>query len=137
VIGDKLERRNRLVSELILSDTTPEEQNFALRIEHLLNKIQAPEYRQVNVETLMELSELFDLNPDWQLDDDIVLDVLIGHAVRLAWITPDPQRVHRYDQDKAIAWRTFYQSSPHHCAQYVVKAIQFLMELGEAEVPVS
>ena len=134
VIGDKLERRNRLVSKLILSDTTPEEKDFALRIEHLLNKIQAPEYRQVNVEALMELSELFDSNPDWQVDDYIVLDVLVGHAVRLAWIDGGDHRAHRYLQDKAKAWRSFYRDSPHRCAKYVVKAMQFLIELNEREV---
>ena len=134
VIGDKLERRNRLVSQLILSDSTPEEQDFALRIEHLLNKIQAPAYRQVNVEALIELSELFDRNPDWQLEDDIVLDVLIGHAVRLAWVEPDPYRGHHYDQDKALAWRSFYESSPRSCAQYLLKAVQFLTELGEEDL---
>ncbi|MEM8808822.1 MAG: glycoside hydrolase family 15 protein [Cyanobacteria bacterium P01_G01_bin.38] len=133
VIGDKLERRNRLISKVILSDTTPEEPDFARRIEHLLNKIQAPEYRQVNVEAMMELSELFDRNPNWQIEDDIVLDVLVGHAVRLAWLDGKPHRVQRYDQDKATAWRSFYKTSPHDCAQYIVKAMQFLLELGEGE----
>ncbi|MEL6136686.1 MAG: glycoside hydrolase family 15 protein [Cyanobacteria bacterium J06628_6] len=131
VIGDKLERRNRLVSEIILSDTTPEETDFALRIEHLLNKIQAPEYRQITVEVLMELSELFDQNPDWQIEDDIVLDVLVGHAVRLAWLDHNPQRAYRYNQDKSEAWPAFYRSSPRTCAQYFVRAIQFLLELGD------
>ena len=54
IIGDKLERRNRLDSHIILSEMTPGEKNFALQIEHLLNKIVAPEYRQVNIEGLME-----------------------------------------------------------------------------------
>ncbi|MEO0540661.1 MAG: glycoside hydrolase family 15 protein [Cyanobacteria bacterium P01_A01_bin.105] len=131
IIGDKLERRNRLVSEIILSDTTPEEADFALRIEHLLNKIQAPEYRQLTVEALMELSELFDRNPDWQIEDDIVLDVLVGHAVRLAWLDANPQRADHYDQDKAEAWPAFYRSSPLTCAQYFVRSMQFLLELGD------
>ena len=122
------------MSELILSDTTPEEKDFALRIEHLFNKIQAPEYRQVNVEALMELSELFDTNPDWQVDDYIVLDVLVGHAVRLAWIDGGDHRAHRYLQDKAKAWRSFYLDSPYHCARYIAKAMQFLIELNEGEV---
>ncbi|MEL6250139.1 MAG: glycosyl hydrolase family 15, partial [Cyanobacteria bacterium J06627_15] len=112
-------------------DTTPEETDFALRIEHLLNKIQAPEYRQITVEVLMELSELFDQNPDWQIEDDIVLDVLVGHAVRLAWLDDNPQRAYRYNQDKGEAWPAFYRSSPRTCAQYFVRAIQFLLELGD------
>ncbi|MEM1239188.1 MAG: glycoside hydrolase family 15 protein [Cyanobacteria bacterium P01_H01_bin.26] len=134
VIGDKLERRNRLISELILSDSTPEEKDFARRIEHLFNKIQAAEYRQINVEALMELSELFDTNPNWQVEDYIVLDVVVGHAVRLAWIDGGDHRAHRYLQDKARAWRAFYQSSPHRCARYIAKSMQFLIELNEGEV---
>ncbi|MEB3293068.1 MAG: glycoside hydrolase family 15 protein, partial [Synechococcales bacterium] len=53
VIGDKLERRNRLDSELLISEMTAGETNFALQVEHLLNKIQAPEYRHVNIEAMV------------------------------------------------------------------------------------
>ncbi|MGD1949394.1 MAG: hypothetical protein ACFB14_07085, partial [Leptolyngbyaceae cyanobacterium] len=41
---------------------------------------------------------------------------------------------HRYLQDKAKAWRSFYQDSPHHCARYIAKSMQFLIELNEGEV---
>lgn len=129
VIGDKLERRNRLDSELILAETTPGEKNFALRIEHLLNKIQAPEYRQVNIEALMELSAIADRNPDLQIEEPIVLDVLIGHAVRLAWLEKFPEQSDRYDENKAAAWRSFYAASPYVCASYIVKSLQFLSGL--------
>jgi phosphorylase kinase alpha/beta subunit len=132
VIGDKLDRRNRLDSELVLSEMTPGEKNFALRIEHLLNKIQAPEYRQVNIEALMELAAIADRNPDLQIEGYIVLDVLIGHAVRLAWLDAHSRDVDRYDQQKATAWRSFYQASPYHCATYIAKALRFLTELRQA-----
>jgi phosphorylase kinase alpha/beta subunit len=132
VIGDKLERRNRLDSELILSEMTPGEKNFALRVEHLLNKIQAPEYRQVNVETLMELAAIADRNPDLQIEDSIVLDVLIGHAVRLCWLEQHPEHQDRYDEHKASAWRSFYKSSPYVCASFMSKALRFLTELGQS-----
>lgn len=126
VIGDKLERRNRLDSELILAEMTPGEKNFALRIEHLLNKIEAPEYRQVNVEALMELAAIGDRNPNLQIEEYIVLDVLIGHAVRLAWLERFPEKADRYDEFKAAAWRSFYNTSPRECATYIVKAFRFL-----------
>jgi phosphorylase kinase alpha/beta subunit len=132
VIGDKLERRNRLDSELILSEMTPGEKNFALRVEHLLNKIQAPEYRQVNIEALMELAAIVDRNPALQIEDTIVLDVLVGHAVRLCWLNQHPDHRDRYDEHKATAWRTFYQSSPPICASYVAEALRFLTELGQS-----
>lgn len=128
VIGDKLERRNRLDSELILSEMTAGEKNFALRIEHLLNKIEAPEYRQVNVEALMELATIVANNPNLQIEEYIVLDVLIGHAVRLAWLEQHPERGDRYDEDKASAWQQFYNTSPQDCVNYILKALRFLTE---------
>jgi phosphorylase kinase alpha/beta subunit len=132
VIGDKLDRRNRLDSRLILAEMTPGEKNFALRIEHLLNKIQAPEYRQANIEALMELAAIVEENPDLQIDDYIVLDVLIGHGVRLAWLDRHPAHAETYDQFKGMAWRSFYESSPSVGASFIAKALQFLMELGQS-----
>lgn len=133
VIGDKLERRNRLDSQLIVSEMTPEEKNFALRIEHLLNKIQAPEYRQVNVEALMELATIAERNPDLLVEGNIVLDVLIGHAVRIYWMDHHPEQVDAYDNHKGEAWSSFYRTSPHECSVYIAKALRYLAELGANE----
>ena len=135
VIGDKLERRNRLDSELILSEMTPGERNFALRVEHLLNKIASPEYRQLNIEALLELSALVERNPELQIEEYIVLDVLIGHAVRLAWLDRFPEKADCYQDYKADAWRDFENYSPTECATYIVKAFRFLTELEGASVP--
>ena len=132
VIGDKLERRNRLDSELIIMEMTAGEKNFALKIEHLLNKIQAPEYRQVNVEAMMELATIAKRNPDFKIEESVVLDVLIGHAVRLAWLGKFPDLCDRYDEHKGSAWRSFYESSPYDCASYIAKAMRFLTQLGQA-----
>jgi phosphorylase kinase alpha/beta subunit len=131
VIGDKLDRRNRLDSELILSEMTPGEKNFALRIEHLLNHIQAPEYRQVNIEALMELAAIAERNPELQIEEYIVLDVLVGHAVRLAWLDQHPEQTAFYDQQKGMAWRSFYETSPYVCATFIAKALRYLSELGQ------
>jgi phosphorylase kinase alpha/beta subunit len=128
VIGDKLERRNRLDSEIMLSEMTAGERNFALLVEHLLNKIEAPEYRQVNIEALIELAAIAANNPKLQIEEYIVLDVLIGHAVRLAWLEHHTDRSDRYDEDKASAWRSFYNTSPGDCASYILKAFRFLTE---------
>jgi len=132
VIGDKLERRNRLDSHLILSEMTPGEKNFALRVEHLLNKIEAPEYRQVNIEALMELAAIAERNPELQVEEYIVFDVLIGHAVRLAWLERFPEKADRYDEYKAAAWRAFYDTSPTECAGHILKAFRFLTQVGQA-----
>ncbi|MFH7026228.1 MAG: glycoside hydrolase family 15 protein [Heteroscytonema crispum UTEX LB 1556] len=133
VIGDKLERRNRLDSDLMLSEMTPGEKNFALLIEHLLNKIEAPEYRQVNIEALMELAAIASNNPTLQIEEYMVMDVLIGHAVRVAWLEHHPEKGDRYDEDKASAWRSFYNSSPRECASYIVKAFRYLTEFETAK----
>ncbi len=132
VIGDKLERRNRLDSELLLSEMTAGEKNFALRVEHLLNKMEAPQYRQVNIEALMELAAMLECNPELQIEEYIVLDVLIGHGVRLAWLERFPDKAARYDEYKAAAWRAFYDTSPSECASHILKAFQFLTQVGQA-----
>ncbi|MEO1429331.1 MAG: glycoside hydrolase family 15 protein [Cyanobacteria bacterium J06633_8] len=131
VVGDKLERRNRLDSKLLISEMTAGEKNFALRVEHLLNKIEAPEYRQANVEALMELAAIAKKNPELQIRGYIVLDVLIGHGVRLNWLNNQPDRKDKYDEDKAAAWSYFYNTSPQECARNFVEAFRFLTEFAE------
>ena len=133
VMGNKFDRKNRLDSELILSEMTPGEQNFERRITHLLSKIQAPEYRHVNLEALRELGEIFKVNPDLYVEDYISLDVLIGHAVRLGWLDQQPDRAKAYDYDKATAWHSFYRLPPSQCARYISMALEFLTSLGESQ----
>lgn len=128
VIGDKLERRNRLESELILSEMTRGEATFALQVEHLLNKIQAPEYRSANVEALMELAAIVERNPEFRIEEYVVLDILIGHGVRLAWLKRNPERGDRYDEFKGVAWSEFYRSSPYVVAGAVADAMRYLTE---------
>ena len=94
----------------------------------------------------MALAALADRNANLQIEEYIVLDVAIGHAVRLAWLDSFMKqevtsatethafREDRYDEYKAAAWRAFYNSSPSACASYVVKSLQFLTELGEASL---
>jgi len=126
IIGDKLELRNRIDSSWILSETTAGEKNFALLIERLLNKMDASKYRQVNIETMMTLAALADRTPELVIDDYLVLDVVIGHAVRLAWLAGHPDREPMYHEDTANAWQAFYETSPNECGVYVVRALQFL-----------
>ncbi|MFM6202932.1 MAG: hypothetical protein ACKPE1_27995, partial [Dolichospermum sp.] len=37
-------------------------------------------------------------------------------------------RQDNYDEDKASAWPSFYNSSPQDCANYILKAFRFLTE---------
>lgn len=128
VIGDKMERRNRLDSASMLAEMTEGESNFAIWVEHLLNKIEFPEYRQLNIEAVMTLAEIARRNRDFRVDDYITMDVLIGHAVRQAWLERFPDRANHYDEDKPAAWQNFYESSPSVGARSIAKALHFLGE---------
>ncbi|MEX1317602.1 MAG: glycoside hydrolase family 15 protein, partial [Synechococcaceae cyanobacterium] len=119
VIGDKLEKRNRLASEPLLSEKTPGERNFASLVEHLLSKIEAPEYRQLCTETLITLMAFVEANPLVRFDDDLALDVVIGHAVRVGWQGSHPEvPAEEYGRHKAAAWDRFYRASPADCRRW-------------------
>jgi phosphorylase kinase alpha/beta subunit len=128
VIGDKLERRNRLNSALVL-EKTPGERNFAIQVEHLLSRIEAAEYRQLCTESLLSLMAFTMTNPDMRFEDDIALDVVIGHAVRVGWQSTYPQQDSAaYSLHKAAAWEQFYQASPAQCRRWQIKALRELAE---------
>jgi phosphorylase kinase alpha/beta subunit len=128
IIGDKLDLRNRLDSERILSETTSGEMNFALWTEHLLNKMDAAKFRMATIEAMMTLADLVKRTPEIYINDFLVFDVIVGHAVRLAWLESHPERAECYAEDKAAAWSAYYESSPQVCGVFVVKALQFLTE---------
>ena len=131
VIGDKLEKRNRLESAPLLSEKTPGERNFATLVEQLLGKIQAPEYRQLCTETLLPLVAFVGANPQVHVNDDLALDVVIGHAVRVGWQQQHPQIAPGdYGAHKAEAWDLFYRSSPADCRRWQLEALRQLTEEG-------
>ena len=128
VIGDKLERRNRLNSRLVLEKTAGE-RNFATLVDHLLSRIEAPEYRQLCCECLLSLMAFVETNADVHFDDDLALDVVIGHAVRVGWQHTHPSmHVDDYARHKAQAWGQFYLASPGDCRRWQVIALKELAE---------
>ena len=127
VIGDKYNTDNRIGSEQTL-DTTAGERSFELRIDALLQSIQAPEYRQLNIEAIESLTWLFKQNPELRVENDIVLDVLIGHAVRIAW-TSEHGDAH-YNDQRSRAWDAFYHRSPRETEQAFIRAFQYLSSEG-------
>jgi phosphorylase kinase alpha/beta subunit len=130
VIGDKLERRNRLESAL-LSEKTAGERNFASLVEHLLSKIEAPEYRQLCTETLVSLMAFVGANPQVQFDDYLALDVVIGHAVRVGWQQENSHlSSESYPVHKAEAWDRFYRSSPAACRRWQILALKELTQMS-------
>ena len=136
VIGDQLDARNRLDSALARADSTPGERGFALQIEDLLNKIHAPEYRQLTIEALLAVSDIFRANADLQLDSWLVMDVLVGIAVRLGWehsLGAEAAAAADYNEHRGQAWKNFYASPPHRVANLVMAAIAYLVEQARRE----
>ncbi len=126
MIGEKLNSKRRLDSAIILSQMTPGEQSFKLHVNHLLNKIQAPIYRQLTVEALKAMASIFRNNP-LQIDDTLVTDVIIGHAVRISWLQIHPEHQHNYEEQAVLAWQTFYQLPPHQVANSILDALSHLL----------
>ncbi len=125
VIGDQLDPGSRLDSAFARADTTPGERSFALQIEELLNRIHAPEYRQLAIEALLALADITHANPELRLNDALVLDVLIGRAVRLGW--EQGGGAVPYNEHVAKAWQDFYASPPHRVANLIMAAVSFLV----------
>ncbi len=132
VIGNRYDPRNTLDSALYRSQTTAGEHNFALAVEHLLNRIAAPEYRQLCIEALAALVEITRRHPGLSVEEPLVLDVLIGHAVRLAWIDGHPDDGDRYDEVRDRAWQAFYRTSPDEVAQWVSRSLNMLLGVDVA-----
>ncbi|MBN2855316.1 MAG: hypothetical protein JXK51_03660 [Halothiobacillaceae bacterium] len=131
VIGDRYNARNALDCAVWRSQTTAGEKNFALTIEHILNRIAAPEYRQLVIEGLQTLIHITEKNPGLCVQDALILDVLIGHAVRLAWCQGQRDGHASYDEVRDQAWKAFYLRPPHQVAYYVTEALETLLGMGE------
>jgi phosphorylase kinase alpha/beta subunit len=127
VIGDKLERRNKMDSQVVLSDMTAGEKAFELWIEHLLNRVHSPEYRQLNLESLNVLSSFFAQNPSLKLEDTLSLEAILGHAVRLGFLETHPDQDTDYNDFKSQAWDEYYQRPPSETSRLVVQALKQLL----------
>ena len=122
-----------LESAPLLSEKTPGERNFASLVEHLLGKIEAAEYRQLCTETLLTLIAFVEANPQVRFNDDLALDVVIGHAVRVGWQQEHPEQpAELYSQFKGNAWERFYRASPAQCRRWQLQALRELAE-GQQE----
>ncbi len=126
-IGNKLNSKNRFDSDTILSQTTEGEQSFKLHVNHRLNKIQAPLYRQLTVEALKAIACFFRENSSFHIDNTIVTDVIIGHAVRINWLQLHPESEANYEECVPLAWQEFYQLPPHTVANAILDALTHLL----------
>jgi len=124
VIGDKYNLQNRISSDETL-DATAGERSFALKIDTLLQSIDALDYRQLNIEAIESLACVFGQSPELHVDNDLVLDILIGHAVRISW-----ERDHTsgdYNEQRALAWENIYKLSPKELDKAFVEAFRYLL----------
>ena len=128
ILGDPYAGGSRINSAQILSTMTSGERSFVLYLEHLLQVIQAPEYRQLCQEVLRALFELTDRNPDLQTRDYLVLDTIIHRAVRQHWLTVHPEHAAHYDQYKQDALLAFYLLSPKAARSFFVLALNELLQ---------
>ncbi|MDD2789163.1 MAG: glycoside hydrolase family 15 protein [Sulfurimonas sp.] len=129
VVGDKYSLQNRISSEST-SEFTPGERSFELHIDTLLQSIEAPDYRQLNIELIKTLVKIFRQSPELYIKSDIVLDVLIGHAVKIAWNKEHSND--NYDDQKAQAWESFYKLSPKETDKNFVDAFVHLLRTQES-----
>ena len=132
VIGEKFNRENRMGTEFTL-DATAGERSFALKIDALLQSIAAPDYRQLNIEALESLVRLFRQNPELYVQDDLILDVLIGHAVRVVW---EKHHHGNYDEHRAGAWEAFYKLSPSQTDEAFIEAFMYLLVPQEESITI-
>jgi phosphorylase kinase alpha/beta subunit len=127
MIGDKINSKRRIDSETTLSQMTEGEQTFRLHVNHLLNKIQAPVYRQLTVEALRALASIVQDNPALRIDDTLFTDILIGHAVRLCWLQSHPEHHDCYENFVSLAGQAFYQLPPHVVANGILDDLIYLL----------
>lgn len=125
VIGDKYSTQSRIGSELTL-ESTAGERSFDLKIDTLLQSISIPAYKKLNIELIKGLIKLFQANPELHIQNDLVLDVLIGHAVRIAWMKKNENGA--YDEHKGEAWSDFYTLSLDEAQENFIEAFSFLMQ---------
>jgi phosphorylase kinase alpha/beta subunit len=132
IVGEKYNSKRRIDSENMLAQMTAGEQSFRLHINHILNKIQAPVYRQLCVEALRALASIVRNNPDLYIEDTLVTDILIGHAVRLCWLKVHPEYRDDYEECVSLAWQAFYQLPPHVVANGILDALVHLLNLKQS-----
>ena len=121
VIGDKYSLQSRIGSEVTL-EMTAGERSFELIIDNLLQSIEASDYRQLNIEVLESLSRIFRENSNINVDSDLILDVLIGYAVRIAWDGSG-----NYDEQRGEAWKSFYKLSPQEIDKAFIESFLYLL----------
>ncbi len=130
IIGEKYSLNNRIGSELTL-ESTAGERSFELKVDTLLQSISAPDYRQLNIEAIQSMGRLFRQSPELRVENDLIMDVLIGHAVRIAWEGYNPSE--NYDEQRGQAWKAIYKLSPNEVDKAFIEAFIYLLRSENVE----
>lgn len=127
VIGDKFNSKRHLHSDTVLAHMTNGEKTFRLHVNHLLNKIQLAEHRQLTVEVLHAIAAFLRDNKHLIIEDTLSTDTLIELAVKIAW-RKSQARMLDEELDAPSAWSYFYQLPPHEAASYFQEALMQLLD---------
>jgi phosphorylase kinase alpha/beta subunit len=130
VIGDKYDINSRIGQEDIF-ELTSNERQFELLIDRKLQRIHFPEYKQLNIELIETLSSFLGQNEALSIQSDLIFDVIIGYAVRLAWYRE--HEAGNYDEEKGKAWNAFYQLEPQKISDAYVEALVYLIEENDVK----
>ena len=125
IIGDQWNPKRRLDNALS-ANMTRGEKLFQDKVDHLLNKTPIPEVRRLYAEALMVLGLIMKANPDLHTEDSLFLDVLLGHSVRLQWLSEPNHEMISYEGNREQAWQDFYYLPPHEVANAIVESFCFL-----------
>lgn len=118
--------------ELFKGTLTLRPRHLALHVEDLLNKILQPAYRQLSIEAMLAVSAVCRANSGLVIEGQLVIDVLLRTAVLLA---AQQDQATAGGHDEAGAWLAFYASAPHRVANFVMAALEQLLEGEEEPVP--
>ena len=130
VIGDKYSTQSRLGRELTLESTVGE-RSFELKVDSLFQGIAIPIYKKLNMELIESLIKLFKANPLLCIANDIILDIVIGHAVRIAWMKNHANT--KYEEQKGEAWSAFYKLSVQKTHESFIEAFHFLIQKKDTQ----
>ncbi len=128
VIGDKYNVRRRLETAAIHGAMTPGERSFALLVDQMLGQIYAPEYRHITIEAVMAIAAFVEVNPDLHFDDNLIIDVIIEHALKLDWYGNNTHKEVEFMDNSDLAWDAFYNHPPHRVAIAINMALEELLE---------
>lgn len=130
VIGNRFDSQTRIDSDMVLNTFTSGETQFVHLFEMMINRIDSASYRQMTIEALEGLITFSEMNPSVEFKNHLIIEVILGHAVRINWLSHSDHFPENYDDEKGDAWKQFYLESTSEVTVKIQNAVQFLIETG-------